>query len=108
MNRALVIGLALMTVFGMRCASADDSPPAGIVYIWRMDATWCGPYPVDPTQTVCKEQTVGGPYDSKALCRAHVPEKQKEGYTDISCERIAIEPCNSRDPAVLNKYDCGD
>ena len=62
--------------------------PPGIIYMWRMDATSCGPYPVDPTQTVCKEQTVDT-YPSEALCRADFAEKQKEGYTDISCERVA-------------------
>ena len=68
--------------------------PAGIVYMWRMDATWCGPYPVDPTQTVCKEQSLGS-YGSEALCTADISEMQKEGYADLSCERIAIqEPCS--------------
>jgi hypothetical protein len=74
--------------------TTDDSRPAGIVYMWRMDATWCGPYPVDPTQTVCKEQSLGS-YGSEALCTADISEMQKEGYTDLSCERIAIqEPCS--------------
>jgi hypothetical protein len=55
--------------------------------MWRMDATWCGPYPVDPTQTVCKEQS-HGIYRSQAQCLAAISEKQKEGLTDISCERV--------------------
>ncbi len=55
--------------------------------MWRMDGTWCGPYPVDPTQTVCKTQTIAELYSSEALCLGDIPEKQKEGYTDISCER---------------------
>jgi hypothetical protein len=72
-----------------------DISASGTLYTWRLDGTRCGPYPVDPTQTVCKEQTVSeARYLSEEECRADIPDKQREGYTDLSCARIEHkEPC---------------